>query len=136
MIGHRLLPLLLLVGLGPLSTLPAQSDDSQVTRYLRFRAGDRVAYGTLRGDTVHELGGDLYGKHWATDRTHPLASVEILVPSRPTKVFALAGNYRDHLGDTPVPAHPEPFIKLPSCLVPHGAKIIQPEGHEPVHFEV
>jgi 2-keto-4-pentenoate hydratase/2-oxohepta-3-ene-1,7-dioic acid hydratase in catechol pathway len=78
-------------------SVPAQ--ESKVTRYCRFQAGDAIAYGMVEGEQIRRLDGDLYGKWKATDRTYPLSSVKLLVPSaRPTQVLALAGNYKSHLG--------------------------------------
>jgi 2-keto-4-pentenoate hydratase/2-oxohepta-3-ene-1,7-dioic acid hydratase in catechol pathway len=69
------------------------------TRYCRFQAGDTIAYGIVEGEQIRRLDGDLFGKWRATDRTYPLSSVKLLVPSaRPTQVLALAGNYKSHLG--------------------------------------
>ncbi|MEE3372572.1 MAG: fumarylacetoacetate hydrolase family protein [Planctomycetota bacterium] len=116
--------------------LTAGMGQEKVTRYLRFRAGKTVAFGILDGDVVHQLKGNLFGKWERTEKTHPLKDVRILVPSpRPSKVIALAGNYKDHLGDKEPPMTPEPFFKLPSCLLRHGGKIIQPKDHAPVHYE-
>ena len=116
--------------------LTAGMAQEKVTRYLRFRAGKTVAYGILEGDVVHQLKGNLFGKWERTEKTHPLKEVRILVPSpRPTKVIALAGNYKDHLGDKEPPKTPEPFFKLPSSLLRHGGRIIQPKDHAPVHYE-
>ena len=108
---------------------------AKVTKYLRFQVGDTVAHGILEEHRVHELGGDLFGTWWKTEKTHALKDVTILVPSRPSKVLALAGNYRDHLGDSPLPKRPEPFIKLPSCLQRHEGIVVQPSHTEPVHYE-
>lgn len=119
-----------LVGILQLASVEA----GQGTKYLRFKIGDREAYGILEGERVRELGGDLFGSWWKTEIIHALKDVAILVPSKPSKVFALAGNYRDHLEGKP-PDHPEPFLKLPSCLLPHEGKIVQPEDTEPVHHE-
>ncbi|HJS06935.1 MAG TPA: DUF2437 domain-containing protein, partial [Pirellulales bacterium] len=69
------------------------------TRYCRFQAGDTIAYGIVEGEQIRRLDGDLFGKWRATDRTYPVSSVKLLVPSaRPTQVLALAGNYKSHLG--------------------------------------
>jgi 2-keto-4-pentenoate hydratase/2-oxohepta-3-ene-1,7-dioic acid hydratase in catechol pathway len=106
-----------------------------VTKYARFRVGDTVSYGVVDGGRVRRLEGDLFGEWQTTGETYPLADVELLVPSTPTKVIALAGNYRDHLGDTPVPEHPEPFYKVPSCLIPHEANVVLPATTEDVHYE-
>ncbi|MAV36320.1 MAG: fumarylacetoacetate hydrolase [Planctomycetaceae bacterium] len=108
----------------------------KITKYLRFRVGRTAAYGILEGDVVRQLKGNLFGKWQPTDQTYPLKEVRILVPSpRPSKVIALAGNYKDHLGDKEPPKTPEPFFKLPSCLLRHGGRIIQPKDHAPVHYE-
>ena len=58
------------------------------------------------------------------------------MPSRnPSKVLALAGNYKSHLADAEPSPHPQPFIKLPSSLLPHGGEIVQPADTDPVHYE-
>jgi 2-keto-4-pentenoate hydratase/2-oxohepta-3-ene-1,7-dioic acid hydratase in catechol pathway len=77
----------------------AWAQEGKITRYCRFQAGDTIAYGIVEGEQVRRLDGDLFGKWQTTDRTYPLSSVKLLVPSaRPTQVLALAGNYKSHLG--------------------------------------
>lgn len=66
-------------------------------RYCRFRAGDKAAYGIVEGDRVRELKGE-FGAWTKTETTHDLSRIELLVPSEPTQVLALAGNYKSHLG--------------------------------------
>ena len=104
-------------------------------RYCRFQVGGSIAYGIVEGDRVRALSGDLFGVWEKTDRTHALAEVKLLVPTEPTKVLALAGNYKSHLGDQALPVHPEVFFKVPSALVPVGADIVIPKGTEAVHYE-
>jgi len=105
-------------------------------KYLRFQAGEIVSYGKLEGDNVRKIDGDLFGKWKLGEKTFPLSKVKLLVPvAEPSKVLALAGNYRDHLGDREPPKVPEPFYKLPSCLQRHEGEILQPADHEPVHYE-
>mgnify|MGYP002623808470 CR=1 FL=1 len=152
---------------------PALFADEPVL-YCRFQAGDTTAYGIVDGETIHELSGDLFGKWKKTDRTHAVDDVELLVPSEPTQVLALAGNYESHLGDEDavttivttvvtvktdrktgetttttktteetrrsgeIPQKfqiPQPFFKSPSCLLPHGGKIVIPKDSEVVHYE-
>ena len=108
---------------------------NKVTKFVRFRAGDRDVYGVVEGNNVKEIEGDLFSKWTPTDKTHRLADITILVPTTPRKVIALAGNYRDHLGDTPVPETPEPFFKLPTSLLAHEGDVVQPSDHERVHYE-
>jgi 2-keto-4-pentenoate hydratase/2-oxohepta-3-ene-1,7-dioic acid hydratase in catechol pathway len=135
----RCLKLLLLV-LATVGGLGDQAWSQQTgTRYLRFQAGETIAYGILEGEHVRQLDGDLFGAWKKTDKTHPLADVKILIPTRPTQVLALAGNYKSHLSDAVIPPKfqiPQPFFKSPSCLVPHGAEIVIPkDAPGPVHYE-
>jgi 2-keto-4-pentenoate hydratase/2-oxohepta-3-ene-1,7-dioic acid hydratase in catechol pathway len=107
--------------------------DATVTKYVRFEVDDRVAYGIVEGARVRELSGDLF-MHWErTDITHQLSKVTILVPTTPTKVIALALNYRSHLGEQVAPRAPQAFFKTPSSLQRHEGTIQLPT--ENVHYE-
>lgn len=120
---HRILPMAILIGLLISTTASADEGGSQVARYVRFQAGDRVAYGLVEGDRVRELSGDLFG-HWKkTAVTHSLSDITPLVPTVPSKVIALAGNYRDHIGEEVEREHPEAFYKIPSCLQRHEGEV-------------
>ena len=127
---------LLMVGLGLTQACQASSHKDQGTRYLRFSVDGQEAYGILEGDQVRQLSGDLFGEWEKTETTHALADVTILVPSKnPSKVLALAGNYKSHIGDSEPNPYPEPFIKLPSSLLAHGGEVVQPADTDPVHYE-
>jgi 2-keto-4-pentenoate hydratase/2-oxohepta-3-ene-1,7-dioic acid hydratase in catechol pathway len=77
----------------------AHAADGKVTRYCRFQVGNAAAYGVVEGDQVRAIEGDLFGEWRRGDRTYPLSSVKLLVPvDRPSKVLALAGSYKSHLG--------------------------------------
>ncbi|WP_169973711.1 fumarylacetoacetate hydrolase family protein [Tautonia rosea] len=114
---------------------PAQEGE----RYLRFQVGETTSYGILEGDRVRALDGDLFGSFSKTDRTYALEDVTVLIPTEPTQVLALAGNYRSHLGDEEIPPLfriPQPFYKSPSSLVADGGNIVIPKDSPgPVHFE-
>ncbi len=124
-----------LIGMLQTPTLAAAAsrEGNKVTKYVRFEVGGVVAYGIVEGDRVHQLSGDLFGRCKRTDTTYALRDIRILVPSTPSKVLALAGNYRDHLGDRPAPEFPEPFFKVPSCLQRHEGSIVLPTTN--VHHE-
>jgi 2-keto-4-pentenoate hydratase/2-oxohepta-3-ene-1,7-dioic acid hydratase in catechol pathway len=111
---------------------PAQSG---VTKYVRFRAGSRVAHGIVEGDTVREIKGDLFGQHSPTGPKHKMSAVKLLYPVQPTKILALAGNYRSHIGNKPPAAHPEPFYKPISCLQNPEDPILISAGATNVHYE-
>jgi 2-keto-4-pentenoate hydratase/2-oxohepta-3-ene-1,7-dioic acid hydratase in catechol pathway len=125
-----------MAGLGLTQACQASSHKDQGTRYLRFSVDGQEAYGILEGDQVRQLSGDLFGEWEKTETTHALSDVTILVPSKnPSKVLALAGNYKSHIGDSEPNPYPEPFIKLPSSLLAHGGEVVQPADTDPVHYE-
>ena len=79
-------------------SLAGQAAD-KITRYARFQVGDAVAYGVVEGESVRQIDGDLFGAWRPTDRTFSLSGVKLLTPvARPSKVLALAGSYKSHLG--------------------------------------
>jgi 2-keto-4-pentenoate hydratase/2-oxohepta-3-ene-1,7-dioic acid hydratase in catechol pathway len=53
----------------------------------------------VEGNRVRQLSGSLFGAFRETDKTFSLNEVKLLVPSQPTQVLAMAGNYKSHLGD-------------------------------------
>ncbi|UCD30606.1 MAG: fumarylacetoacetate hydrolase family protein [Planctomycetota bacterium] len=107
-----------------------------MTKYVRFHKGQTTAYGIVEGGMVRQLDGDLFGTWYKTEKTYPLKVVKLLVPTRPTKVLALAGNYLTHLGsEDPRPEHPEAFFKVPSCLIAQGENVVIPKHTSVVHLE-
>jgi len=138
--------LLMITSVGVFSLLSAGSllragdakTASSGTRYVRFQAGETVAYGVVEGDRVRQLSGDLFTSPKPTRTTYALDEVKLLVPTKPTQIFAMAGNYKSHLksGDIPVKFRtPQPFFKSPSCLVAHEGNIVIPKDAGTVHYE-
>lgn len=80
------------------ATTFVQAENPMGIKYCRFKDGDTIAYGIADGDNITELEGDLFGKWKKTARVHKLSSIKLLAPCQPTQVFALAGNYKSHLG--------------------------------------
>ena len=80
------------------ATIAGNRIDS-ATKYCRFQVGDTIAYGVVEGDQIRQLAGDLFGEFTQTSKMHSLKEVTLLVPSNPTHVFAMAGNYKSHLGE-------------------------------------
>lgn len=111
------------------------AEEKKVTKYVRFQAAEGVAYGMVEGDRVRQIAGSVFGSWEPTDKTYRLSEIKPLVPTLPSKVLAVAGNYKSHLDDKPVPEHPEMFFKVPSCLIAAGEKIVIPPGTSDVHYE-
>lgn len=112
------------------STLAAQS-----TRYVRYSVGGRTALGTIEGETIRELSGDLFTGTRPTGRTVQLSAVKLLPPVEPVKVIAVGLNYKSHIGERPAAAYPGLFAKYPTSIVAHGDDIVVPPDAKNVHFE-
>jgi 2-keto-4-pentenoate hydratase/2-oxohepta-3-ene-1,7-dioic acid hydratase in catechol pathway len=113
----------------------AMSAGAQVTRYVRYEAGGRTAYGILDGDTVRELSGDLFQSPAPTGKTLRRSEVTLLAPVVPSKVIAVGLNYKSHIGETPAAKYPGLFAKMPTSIVGPEANIVIPPGAANVHFE-
>jgi len=108
---------------------------SAVTRYVRFRRGQTMAYGILEGDIIRELEGRPFGPHKETGVKHQLSEVKLLFPCQPPKVLAVGLNYKSHIGDRKPPANPELFYKPISALQNPEDPIVIPRGAKNVHYE-
>ncbi|MBM3737974.1 MAG: fumarylacetoacetate hydrolase family protein [Acidobacteria bacterium] len=114
---------------------PAPAQTAGVTRYVRFRKGNLTAQGILEGETIRQISGDLFGAHKPTGATHKLAGVKLLWPCEPTKVLALAGNFKSHIGNRPPFKNPEIFYKPLTSLQNPGDPIVLPPDHKRVDYE-
>jgi 2-keto-4-pentenoate hydratase/2-oxohepta-3-ene-1,7-dioic acid hydratase in catechol pathway len=119
----------------PSGASAAEGTGRQAARYGCFQAGEATAYGLVEGDRIRQIEGDLFGARTPTNTTYALCDVTFLAPTRPSKILALAGNYRSHLDGQTAHKTPELFFKVPSCLIPGGAPIVIPPGTQIVHPE-
>ncbi len=125
--GRRRAVALALVGL-LCAGAPVPLCAQDVTRYVRYQAGSRVAYGVLEGETIRELSGDPFSSPRRTGRTARLADVRLLAPldpSRVGKVLGVAINSRRPGREQPVD-HPRWFAKLPTSLIGPNDSIEHP----------
>jgi len=104
-------------------------------RYVRFAKDGREQSGMIEGETVRALRGGPFAGSRPVGPSHPLREVELLAPCTPTKILAMAGNYRSHLENTPPPKNPEFFLKPPSALLAPEGVIVIPPGTADVHYE-
>jgi 2-keto-4-pentenoate hydratase/2-oxohepta-3-ene-1,7-dioic acid hydratase in catechol pathway len=96
-------------------------------KLVRYVAEGRVSYGAVERNTVKQIAGSPYGKVKFSGREHPLSRVKLVAPCRPHKIFAMALNYKSHVHDAKVPTEPQPFFKVPTCIVGPGDTIILPK---------
>ena len=113
--------------------LPSMQDGTM--RYIRYSVGDQVSYGTLEGQTIHQLAGGLFDPPRPTGTTHALADVEILPPVEPSKVIAVGLNYKSHIGGRAAAEYPGLFAKFPTSIIAHDQDIIIPPDATNLHYE-
>ncbi|MEZ9569322.1 fumarylacetoacetate hydrolase family protein [Vibrio splendidus] len=102
--------------------------------FVRYQYQDKISYGKLDNDAVLPVSGDLFGEYSVAKNSIPLESVEVLLPTKPEKVFAVGMNFASHLA-SPADAPPPMFLKLPSSLILTGEVIQVPPKARNVHFE-
>jgi len=95
-------------------------------KLVRYLAEGRISYGALERSTVKQIAGSPYGKVKFSGREIPLSRVKLLAPCKPRKIFALALNYKSHVHDAKVPTEPQPFFKVPTCIIGPGETIVLP----------
>jgi len=117
-------------------SLPGLSAAQSVTKYVRYEAGGRVAWGILENDTaIRELQGSVFDDAKPTGRTLKLAEVKLLPPAEPRKVVAAGFNYKSHIGEQSAAKYVGLFAKFPTSLVGHGADIVYPADATTLHYE-
>jgi 2-keto-4-pentenoate hydratase/2-oxohepta-3-ene-1,7-dioic acid hydratase in catechol pathway len=90
-----------------------------------FRAGDRLFYGEVRGDSVHVLKKPYWLGVEFEGSTLRLGDLQIDLPVAPSKVIAVGLNYADHIKEmqrTPL-GTPLIWFKAPSSLLAHAGMI-------------
>jgi 2-keto-4-pentenoate hydratase/2-oxohepta-3-ene-1,7-dioic acid hydratase in catechol pathway len=109
-------------------------------RIARYEADGRVVWGIVEsvegsGDRVRPVIGDPFGSLATAPDSRPISTVRLLAPAVPSKIFALAHNYRDHLQGRPEPKEPQIFLKVPSSVISPGEPIVLPSGQGRVDEE-
>ncbi|CAK1771074.1 fumarylacetoacetate hydrolase family protein [Vibrio crassostreae] len=102
--------------------------------FVRYQYQGKISYGKLDKGDVLPINGDIFGEYSVAKTTIPLESIEVLLPTKPEKVFAVGMNFASHLA-SPADAPPPMFLKLPSSLILTGEVIQVPPRAKNVHFE-
>ncbi len=104
-------------------------------KYLRYRFEELDRYGVLDGEIVREIDGDLFNNPKETGKAVPVSKVKLLCPCKPSKILAVAWNYKSHLAGLPQPRYPEIFFMPPSALLDPAESILIPPDAQQVHYE-
>lgn len=110
-----------------------EGDDAPL-RFGRFEYQGQTYFGVLAAGGVHQLTKSfLEPEVVVTGDVHKLEDVKLLAPIVPTKIIAIARNYRSHGGVRK--EEPGFFAKPPSALIGPEAVIVPPPGSKDLHFE-
>jgi len=103
---------------------------------MRLLDGERARYAMSEGEEDYWLEGS-FGQWRRGERVEGWEGFPLLVPCEPTKIVALARNYSGHAEEMgkPLPEEPIIFLKPPSSLLAHGAKIVLPPLTQRVDYE-
>ena len=97
-------------------------------KIVRFKAAGKTRYGVLDGTHIVEYSGTPYGTFKRGRKRWPVKQAVLLAPVVPTKIVALALNYREHAEEMhrAVPDEPLLFLKPLSALCGPDDPIIYP----------
>ncbi len=106
-------------------------------RLVRFRAGERIATGSLEDGHVRPLRGTFFEQPIPTGEEIPLDDVRLLAPVLPSKMVCVARNYAEHAKEmgNPVPEDPVLFFKPATSVIGPGEPIPLPPGAGRVDHE-
>ena len=113
-------------------------------KWCRYTANGSTLFGTIEGDTVHEVSGNPFGEHSKTGTTHALSAVQLEVPVIPPTFYAAGINYPEHVtwaaqmrGEEPnLPKRADVGYRAINALVPHGHDIVVPaDATEQLQYE-
>jgi 2-keto-4-pentenoate hydratase/2-oxohepta-3-ene-1,7-dioic acid hydratase in catechol pathway len=103
-----------------------------MTQWIRYLHDGEVGFGSLEGDAIAVHGGDMFAPGRPTGETLRLSQVDVLAPTRPTKIIALWNNFRalaQKLG-SPIPEEPLYLLKAPTSCARPGAEIRRPRSYD------
>jgi len=112
----------------------SSAQQAKVTRYVRYALKGTMSYGILEGENIRPVTGNIFEDPEPASTTVRLADVRLMTPCQPSKVIAVALNYKSNLGDKAPAAHPELFAKLTSSLVGPEDLILLPTDSTNAHY--
>ena len=104
---------------------------------VRFALKGRVRHGVVEQEVIREISGSSFGRYRLTDVRHRLDEVKLLAPCQPSKIVALALNYRAHIEEMKgrPPDEPSFFIKPSTAVIGPEDSIVYPKASKRVDYE-
>jgi 2-keto-4-pentenoate hydratase/2-oxohepta-3-ene-1,7-dioic acid hydratase in catechol pathway len=112
-------------------------DKGGFMKIIRFEQKGKIYWGSLQGETIYLLSGDIFAGAKETKEKVALGEVKVLAPVLPSKIIGIGLNYRKHIEESPFdpPEVPMFFLKAPSSVIAHFDQIVLPEDSKRVDYE-
>lgn len=103
-----------------------------MTLWVRFNHQGADGFGSLEGSRIIEHVGDMFSDAQPTQREFRIDEVTVLTPTVPTKMVAMANNFRTLIEkfSLTVPEDPLYFLKANSSFHPSEQPIRRPPGYD------
>ena len=95
-------------------------------KYARFWNNGEKSFAVIEGGHVVEITGSPFDT-WQRGKRRPIGEVKLAAPCMPSKILAMAENFRSHTHGAPDHTVPQPFWKTPNAVVGPGEKIVLPK---------
>jgi 2-keto-4-pentenoate hydratase/2-oxohepta-3-ene-1,7-dioic acid hydratase in catechol pathway len=108
-----------------------------VRRYARVRYGEHTVFGEVLGDVFEVISTDHHPDAPKRGASFPATGLHYLAPVTPSKIVAIALNYRAHAAEMkkPIPEEPMFFLKPSTAIIASGEAIVLPPESADVHHE-
>ena len=127
-------------------------------KIVSFETGGKSSFGIVKDDRIVDMAGRIDGANVAEDLLipdlqaqaasiaaseggdHALGDVTLSVPvTNPEKILCIGVNYANRNAEyndqTPMPAYPSMFFRVPGSFVGHGVPIVRPPESEQLDYE-
>lgn len=105
-------------------------------RLVRYKPNETIiSFGIVKGELVYELIGDPLNEYNIGETVYKLNEVKLLAPCVPSKVIAIAINFKEIDGFNPEMKEPMVFIKPSTTVCGNGKTIINPFPELPMWGE-
>jgi 2-keto-4-pentenoate hydratase/2-oxohepta-3-ene-1,7-dioic acid hydratase in catechol pathway len=127
-------------------------------KIVSFETGGKSSFGIVKDDRIVDMAGRIDGANVAEDLLipdlqaqaasiaaseggdHALGDVTLSIPvTNPEKILCIGVNYANRNAEyndqTPMPAYPSMFFRVPGSFVGHGVPIVRPPESEQLDYE-
>ena len=103
-----------------------------MSHWARFRHHDAIGFGTLTQSEIDVHDGEMFGESRPSGRHLALSDVELLAPSKPSKIIALWNNFHALAAKLNVKEPDEPLylLKAPTTSAAPNAVVRQPKSYD------